>query len=117
MKQSQYDNFIKWIAKEMTSSKFVGFFLGLVSFWVTFNIISPYKFDPEPFMALNLVMSALAGIQATVVAVQDRAKEVEMQKREKEIKLQDQKQREYIIHMMEALSELLKVEMNKHDKK
>ncbi len=117
MHKNFYNKSIKLVAKGMTNSKFVAFFLGLVSFWITFNIFSPFKFDPAPFMALNLIMSALAGIQATVVAVQDRDKEIEQQKKEQQEQIKEQKQMEYIIHMMEALSELLKVEMDKRNKK
>lgn len=91
-----YIRFIKWLARFMTSPIFVGCFFGLIGFWIAFNTISPWKFDAPPFMALNLIMSALAGVQATAVAIAQREEEAKQQKRD-----------EYMLHLLEAVSHLL----------
>lgn len=96
-----YNNSIKMLARWMTSPSFVAVFFGLIGFWITFNIFSPWKFDAPPFMALNLVMSALAGVQATVVAVAQKEKE-----------LQDEKQERYMLHLMEAITQLMKMKID-----
>jgi uncharacterized membrane protein len=77
------------LARWMTAPSFVAFFFGLIGFWIAFNSLSPWKFDPAPFMALNLVMSALAGIQATATSVAQKEQE------------------KYMMHLLESVSHLL----------
>ncbi|GMA49308.1 hypothetical protein GCM10025857_06650 [Alicyclobacillus contaminans] len=84
-----YNRGIKLLARWMTSPSFVAFFFGLIGFWIAFNSFSPWKFDPAPFMALNLVMSALAGIQATATSVAQKEQE------------------KYMLHLLEATSHML----------
>ena len=96
-----YNRSIKLLARWMTAPSFVAFFFGLVGFWIAFNSFSPWRFDPAPFMALNLIMSALAGVQATVVAVAEREKEAKEQQRD-----------EYMLHLLEAVSHLLAAQID-----
>jgi len=91
-----YNKGIRLLARWMTAPSFVAFFFGLIGFWIAFNAISPWKFDAPPFMALNLIMSALAGVQATVVAVAQREEEAKRAQRD-----------EYMLHLLEAVSHLL----------
>lgn len=97
-----YIRFIKWLARWMTAPSFVAFFFGLIGFWIAFNLISPWKFDPAPFMALNLIMSALAGVQATAVAIAEREKEEKEKRRD-----------EYMMHLMEAVASMLQAEIQR----
>ena len=59
---------------------FIFIFLGLVLAWMVLNtlflggIIGAKAFDPYPFIALNLLLSALAGFQAPIIMMsQNRA--------------------------------------------
>lgn len=59
---------------------FIFIFLGLILFWMLINtllighIIGGRPFDAYPYIALNLVLSALAGIQAPIIMMsQNRA--------------------------------------------
>lgn len=97
-----YNRWIKWLAHWMTAPSFVAFFFGLIGFWIVFNSISPYPFDPPPFITLNLVMSALAGIQATAVAIAEREKEEKERRRD-----------EYMMHLMEAVASVLHAEIQR----
>jgi uncharacterized protein YndB with AHSA1/START domain len=57
-----------------------GIFLGLIAAWMVVNtviihiVLGGKAFDPYPYIALNLVLSALAGIQAPIIMMsQNRA--------------------------------------------
>src|SRR5215471_6795323 len=59
---------------------FIFIFLGLIFAWMVINtllighILHSHPFDPYPYIALNLVLSALAGIQAPIIMMsQNRA--------------------------------------------
>jgi uncharacterized membrane protein len=59
---------------------FIFIFLGLILVWMLVNtllighIVHGKAFDPYPYIALNLVLSALAGIQAPIIMMsQNRA--------------------------------------------
>ncbi|MCU1282886.1 MAG: cyclic nucleotide-binding protein [bacterium] len=49
------------------SWRFIGFFFSVMIIWIIFNQLSPYKFDPAPFMGFNLILSMLAALQAPVI--------------------------------------------------
>lgn len=106
-----YNAVIDKIASVMTSAGFVALFFSLVAAWIAWNTYTPYQFDPRPWMMLNLVMSALAGIQATTVAVAQRKAE-RLQRR------RDQKITERLLHLSEAQLAILKtqeIEMDEQD--
>ena len=59
---------------------FIFVFLGLILAWMVLNavflarLLHHKQFDPYPFIALNLVLSALAGLQAPIIMMsQNRA--------------------------------------------
>ncbi|TAN28394.1 MAG: DUF1003 domain-containing protein [Actinomycetota bacterium] len=59
---------------------FIFIFLGLIIIWMVINsvliqrVLSSRPFDPYPYIALNLVLSGLAGLQAPIIMMsQNRA--------------------------------------------
>ena len=59
---------------------FIFIFIGMIVLWIVINtvliqrILSHRAFDPYPYIALNLVLSGLAGIQAPIIMMsQNRA--------------------------------------------
>ncbi|HXZ83452.1 MAG TPA: DUF1003 domain-containing protein [Acidimicrobiales bacterium] len=59
---------------------FIFIFIGLIGLWIVVNtvliqhVLSHRAFDPYPYIALNLVLSGLAGIQAPIIMMsQNRA--------------------------------------------
>ncbi|MDI3341840.1 MAG: DUF1003 domain-containing protein [Sphaerobacter sp.] len=94
-----YVRLIDLIAAWMTSPVFVGTFFGLIVAWIAWNTYSPWRFDPPPYMGLNLVMSALAGIQATTVAVASRKTEAQQRKLD-----------ERLLHIAEATQALVRAQ-------
>ena len=68
------------IARFGGSWPFIFMFLGLIATWMIINtvlvarIIHGKQFDPYPYIALNLALSALAGLQAPIIMMsQNRA--------------------------------------------
>lgn len=49
------------------SWSFIIFFVVLISVWMAFNVESSSRFDPYPFILLNLVLSCLAALQAPII--------------------------------------------------
>ena len=55
---------------------FVGGFAALLVLWTGWNLLGPDRFDPYPFIFLNLILSMLAAIQAPVIMMsQNRTSE------------------------------------------
>jgi uncharacterized membrane protein len=63
------------IAARAGSWTFIFLFLAFLAAWMAFNAArGPDRFDPYPFILLNLVLSCLAAIQAPVILMsQNRA--------------------------------------------
>ncbi len=68
------------VAKFGGSWPFIFAFLGMILFWMLLNTlilaraIHHQQFDPYPYIALNLILSALAGLQAPIIMMsQNRA--------------------------------------------
>jgi uncharacterized membrane protein len=59
------------------SWKFIILFSLLLLFWIAFNTFSPegVAFDPFPFILMNLVLSAIAALQAPVIMMSQNRKE------------------------------------------
>jgi uncharacterized membrane protein len=59
------------------SWKFIILFSVLLFAWILFNTLSPQKdeFDPYPFILMNLVLSAVAALQAPVIMMSQNRKE------------------------------------------
>jgi uncharacterized membrane protein len=65
------------------SWKFIIFFSVILSVWVLFNTLSPrkYEFDPYPFILMNLVLSAIAALQAPIIMMSQNRQEEKDRKR------------------------------------
>ena len=68
------------VAKFGGSWPFIFLFLSLIAFWMVLNtlllarVIHGRQFDPYPYIALNLALSAMAGLQAPIIMMsQNRA--------------------------------------------
>src|SRR5204862_3163404 len=68
------------VARFGGSWPFIFLFLGLIATWMVVNtvllarVIHHQQFDPYPYIALNLALSALAGLQAPIIMMsQNRA--------------------------------------------
>jgi uncharacterized membrane protein len=68
------------VAKFGGSWPFIFLFLGLIATWMVINtillarVIHGRQFDPYPYIALNLALSAMAGLQAPIIMMsQNRA--------------------------------------------
>jgi len=68
------------VAKFGGSWPFIFLFLGLIAAWMVLNtlllarVIHHKQFDPYPYIALNLMLSAMAGLQAPIIMMsQNRA--------------------------------------------
>jgi uncharacterized membrane protein len=46
---------------------FIGLFVALLLVWIYFNATSAARFDPFPFILLNLILSCVAALQAPVI--------------------------------------------------
>ncbi len=71
------------VAKFGGSWRFIISF-GIVLFsWILFNVlaISFYKFDPYPFILLNLILSCIAAIQAPIIMMSQNRQEEKDRKR------------------------------------
>ena len=65
------------------SWKFIISFSIILSVWIAYNTLSPGKerFDPYPFILMNLVLSAIAALQAPIIMVSQNRKEERDRKR------------------------------------
>ena len=68
------------VAKFGGSWPFIFTFLGLIALWMIVNkvllarVLHGHQFDPYPYIALNLTLSAMAGLQAPIIMMsQNRA--------------------------------------------
>lgn len=71
------------VARFGGSWKFINVFSLLLLIWILFNTFSPQKdeFDPYPFILMNLVLSAIAALQAPVIMMSQNRKEERDRKR------------------------------------
>jgi uncharacterized membrane protein len=65
------------------SWKFIISFSVILSIWILFNTLSPRgeEFDPYPFILMNLVLSAIAALQAPIIMMSQNRKEEQDRKR------------------------------------
>jgi uncharacterized membrane protein len=71
-----------WLADKVASFggswTFISLFAGVIVLWMTFNIISVFnaeRFDPYPFILLNLALSCLAAVQAPLIMMSQSRQE------------------------------------------
>jgi uncharacterized membrane protein len=73
------------VARFGGSWKFIMSFLMVLVVWIIFNVIAlgVYKFDPYPFILLNLILSCIAALQAPIIMMsQNRVEEKDRQRSE-----------------------------------
>jgi hypothetical protein len=65
------------------SWKFILLFGILLFIWIVFNIfaIGLYKFDPYPFILMNLILSCIAALQAPIIMMSQNRQEEKDRKR------------------------------------
>lgn len=65
------------------SWKFIIIFSIILFVWILFNTLSPRRaeFDPYPFILMNLVLSAIAALQAPIIMMSQNRKEEKDRKR------------------------------------
>ncbi len=65
------------------SWKFIISFSIILSVWILFNTLSPRRdeFDPYPFILMNLILSAIAALQAPIIMMSQNRKEEKDRKR------------------------------------
>lgn len=65
------------------SWKFIILFTIILTVWVLFNTLTPGddKFDPYPFILMNLILSAIAALQAPIIMMSQNRKEEKDRKR------------------------------------
>jgi uncharacterized membrane protein len=65
------------------SWNFIISFSVILSVWILFNTLSPRRdeFDPYPFILMNLVLSAIAALQAPIIMMSQNRKEEKDRKR------------------------------------
>jgi uncharacterized membrane protein len=64
---------------------FIIFFMLVMALWITFNIMAPLssRFDPYPFILMNLVLSTIAALQAPIIMMsQNRVEEKDRKRAE-----------------------------------
>jgi uncharacterized membrane protein len=65
------------------SWKFIISFSIILTLWISYNTLTPArsKFDPYPFILMNLVLSAIAALQAPIIMMSQNRKEERDRKR------------------------------------
>ena len=65
------------VAKFGGSWKFIIFFGVVLTLWIIFNslAIGVYKFDPFPFILMNLILSCIAALQAPIIMMSQNRQE------------------------------------------
>lgn len=65
------------------SWKFIISFSLLLAVWITYNslVSNDFQFDPFPFILMNLVLSAIAALQAPIIMMSQNRKEEKDRKR------------------------------------
>lgn len=65
------------------SWKFIISFFIVLILWILFNVlaISAYRFDPYPFILMNLVLSCIAALQAPIIMMSQNRQEEKDRKR------------------------------------
>jgi uncharacterized membrane protein len=71
------------VARFGGSWKFISWFAIILTVWIVINLIvkGPNRFDPYPFILLNLLLSCLAAIQAPVIMMSQNRQEEKDRKR------------------------------------
>lgn len=65
------------------SWKFIILFFIILTLWIVFNVLSfgIFKFDPYPFILMNLILSCIAALQAPIIMMSQNRQEQKDRKR------------------------------------
>ena len=65
------------VARFGGSWKFIILFGIILAFWIVFNVIAltAYRFDPYPFILMNLILSCVAALQAPIIMMSQNRQE------------------------------------------
>ena len=69
------------VARFGGSWMFIIFFGIVLLVWILFNVLAPEKFDPYPFILMNLILSTIAALQAPVIMMSQNRQEEKDRKR------------------------------------
>ena len=69
------------VARFGGSWSFIISFSALLFVWILFNVYAANKFDPFPFILMNLILSTIAALQAPVIMMSQNRKEERDRKR------------------------------------
>ncbi|MEL4359077.1 MULTISPECIES: DUF1003 domain-containing protein [unclassified Luteococcus] len=72
-----FGRFAEWVARFMGTAKFLAWMTVFVIAWVTLNVVSiwHYKWDPYPFILLNLFFSTQASYSAPLILLAQNRQE------------------------------------------
>ncbi len=105
------------------SWKFIITFLSMMTIWILMNVIFLVnKFDPFPFILLNLILSCIAALQAPVIMMSQNRKEEKDRERAKkdyminlkselEIRMLHEKIDHLILHQQHELIEIQQIQI------
>ena len=107
---------------------FIGLFFGVLLGWIVLNTaaLARHRFDPYPFILLNLVLSTLAALQAPVIMMsQNRQEDKDRQRAKKdyminlkselEIRMLHEKLDHLIMHQQQDLLEIQQIQVEMMD--
>ena len=65
------------VARFGGSWQFISWFGILLTLWIIFNVLAMghYKFDPYPFILMNLILSCIAALQAPIIMMSQNRQE------------------------------------------
>jgi uncharacterized membrane protein len=65
------DRAADWLRNGMGSWGFIFSFLGFMAAWMVWNVIAVevFRWDPYPYILLNLMLSTLAGLQGGIILI------------------------------------------------
>ena len=73
------------VARFGGSWKFIIVFIIILAVWIAYNVLTPRndRFDPYPFILMNLILSCIAALQAPIIMMsQNRQEEKDRQRSE-----------------------------------
>ena len=93
-----------WIAIQVGSWRFIIGFLSVVVLWVVLNGAAfLVRFDPFPFILLNLFLSLLAGIQAPVIMMSQN-RQAERDRKRDDTEAQEVEEMTQLTHSIHELT-------------
>ncbi|WP_022909613.1 DUF1003 domain-containing protein [Aestuariimicrobium kwangyangense] len=77
LNSDSFGRFAEWVAKSMGTAQFLGWMTLVVIAWVTLNVVGLWglKWDPYPFILLNLFFSTQASYSAPLILLAQNRQE------------------------------------------